>query len=45
MVDYLAANNSIKISGCNDDNLEVYKLASNFQFDETQFKKAGHGGH
>jgi hypothetical protein len=39
MVDYLAANNSIKISGGNNDDLEVYKLANNFALDETQFEK------
>jgi hypothetical protein len=39
MVDYLAANNSIKISGGNNDDLEVYKLANNFRLDETQFEK------
>jgi hypothetical protein len=39
MLDYLAANNSIKISGGNNDDPEVYKLANNFPLDETQFEK------
>jgi hypothetical protein len=39
MVDYLAANSSIKISGGDNDNLDIYKLATNFKLDETQFEK------
>ena len=39
MVDFLAANSSIKISGGDDDKLEIYKLATDFKLDEKQFER------